>query len=220
MKYEFDLPDEDQQEYLADTLWAAAETKASYQSLLAQTDELPNHPQFIELFGDPRDNPKRYQINTSGLHQCYDRCNSKPQKASYYGGSIPWVKTGEIEQGYIYTTEESITEAAVAMTNCSGSAQINTIVAVMYGQGKHGVNPSFYLHQQQQIKASAAILPCENLNPLFLHQFFINEYDHLRDLGRGAQQANLNLSMIKNYPIMDVAIKDQRNLFCIICRTE
>lgn len=61
-------------------------------------------------------------------------------------------------------------------------------------------------------QACAAILPCKKLNPNFLHQFFINEYSNLRELGRGAQQANLNLSMIKNYPIMDVPLEFQ-NIF-------
>lgn len=56
MQYEFDLPDEDQQDQLADTLWAAAETKASYQHLLTQTDELVKS-QFIEISGDPALNP-------------------------------------------------------------------------------------------------------------------------------------------------------------------
>ena len=52
MQYEFDLPDEEEQEKLADMLWAANETKESYQELLRQTDELVKS-QFIEMFGDP-----------------------------------------------------------------------------------------------------------------------------------------------------------------------
>jgi len=63
MKYEFDLPDEDQQDHLADTLWAAAETKVSYQHLLTQTDELVKS-QFIEMFGDPVANEKGWPLTT------------------------------------------------------------------------------------------------------------------------------------------------------------
>jgi len=69
MQYKFDLPDEDQQDYLADTLWAAAETKTSYQRLLTQTDELVKS-QFIEIFGDPVDNP--FQWPTVPLLQLGD----------------------------------------------------------------------------------------------------------------------------------------------------
>jgi len=59
MQYEFDLPDEDQQDYLADTMWAAAKTKASYQLLLTQTNELVKS-QFMEMFGDFKDNPMNW----------------------------------------------------------------------------------------------------------------------------------------------------------------
>ena len=51
MTYEFDLPDEDELENFADLLWAANDTRESYQALLRQTDELVKS-QFIEMFGD------------------------------------------------------------------------------------------------------------------------------------------------------------------------
>jgi len=63
MQYEFDLPDEDRQDYLADTLWAAAETKESYQRLLTQTDELIKS-QFIEMFGLPDTNEHGFDLGT------------------------------------------------------------------------------------------------------------------------------------------------------------
>ena len=52
MQYEFDLPNDDELEAFADTLWAANDTKEAYQRLLFQTDELVKS-QFIEMFGDP-----------------------------------------------------------------------------------------------------------------------------------------------------------------------
>lgn len=51
MKYEFDLPNDDELSLLADTLWAANDTREAYQELLRQSDELVKS-QFIELFGD------------------------------------------------------------------------------------------------------------------------------------------------------------------------
>ena len=61
MKYEFDLPAEDELEAFADILWAANDTKEAYQALLRQTDELVKS-QFIEMFGDPVDNDKEWAI--------------------------------------------------------------------------------------------------------------------------------------------------------------
>lgn len=48
-RYEFFLPNIEKQRELTDLLWAAAAAKASYQHLLAQTDELVKS-QFIEMF--------------------------------------------------------------------------------------------------------------------------------------------------------------------------
>ena len=50
MTYEFDLPEENELEYFGNLLWAANDTKESYQQLLVQTDELVKS-QFIEMFG-------------------------------------------------------------------------------------------------------------------------------------------------------------------------
>ena len=52
MTYEFDLPEENELEYFGNLLWAANDTKESYQQLLVQTDELVKS-QFIEMFGLP-----------------------------------------------------------------------------------------------------------------------------------------------------------------------
>ena len=57
MKYEFDLPNDDELSLLADTLWAANDTREAYQELLRQSNELVKS-QFIELFGDPISNSK------------------------------------------------------------------------------------------------------------------------------------------------------------------
>lgn len=62
MQYEFEMPNEDDQDAFADTLWAAADTKASYQRLLLRTDELVK-AQFIEMFGDPITNSMNLPVN-------------------------------------------------------------------------------------------------------------------------------------------------------------
>ena len=59
-KYEFDLPGIEEQRKLTELLWAAQDTKMAYQELLRQNDELVKS-QFIEMFGDPIDNPMSWQ---------------------------------------------------------------------------------------------------------------------------------------------------------------
>lgn len=58
---EFMLPDMNEQEKLADLLWAANDTKEAYKRLLYLTGELIKS-QFIEMFGDPKENPLQWVI--------------------------------------------------------------------------------------------------------------------------------------------------------------
>ena len=64
--YEFPLPHLTEQKVLADKLWAAYRLKESYKKLLAATEEMVKS-QFIEMFGDPINNPKGFPVGTLGL---------------------------------------------------------------------------------------------------------------------------------------------------------
>ncbi|MNW33009.1 EcoKI restriction-modification system protein HsdS [compost metagenome] len=61
LEYEFMLPQIDQQEKLADLLWAVNYTNEAYKKLLHLTDELVKS-QFIEMFGDPVTNPNGWAV--------------------------------------------------------------------------------------------------------------------------------------------------------------
>jgi len=58
--YEFELPELESQQKLVDLLWAMTRTKKAYQTLIKKTDELVKS-QFMEMFGDPVDNPMGWQ---------------------------------------------------------------------------------------------------------------------------------------------------------------
>ena len=57
---------------------------------------------------------KDWQIKTLG-EVCETTSGGTPSRGnkSYYNGTIPWVKSGELNKGIIYDTEEKITEEAI-----------------------------------------------------------------------------------------------------------
>ena len=63
-KYELNLPPIETQRKLVEILWSFENTKTAYKNLLDKTDELVKS-QFIEMFGDPVDNPRGWE--TKGL---------------------------------------------------------------------------------------------------------------------------------------------------------
>ena len=50
----------------------------------------------------------------SNVADCGSGGTPSRKNPDYYGGYIPWIKTGELEDGYIFDSEEKITEDAVA----------------------------------------------------------------------------------------------------------
>lgn len=55
-RFEFELQTIERQRQIADLLWAMERVKIAYRELIARTDDLVKS-QFIEMFGDPVDNP-------------------------------------------------------------------------------------------------------------------------------------------------------------------
>ena len=96
MTYEFDLPDEEELEKFADLLWAANDTRESYQALLRQTDELVKS-QFIELFGRPEDNNMGWDMGTIRDIVSDVRYGSSRQASS--DGKYPYIRMNNITYG-------------------------------------------------------------------------------------------------------------------------
>ena len=96
MTYEFDLPEEDELEKFADVLWAANDTRESYQELLRQTDELVKS-QFIELFGRPEDNNLGWVMGTIRDIVSDVRYGSSRQASP--DGKYPYIRMNNITYG-------------------------------------------------------------------------------------------------------------------------
>src|SRR5437870_5353978 len=54
------------------------------------------------------------------------------KNAGYYGGSIPWVKSGELNDRYIASTEEALTPAGLKQSSAKLFPS-GTLLMAMYG---------------------------------------------------------------------------------------
>ncbi len=77
--------------------------------------------------------PGHWQVKTLG-EVCTTTSGGTPSRRNlnYYGGSIPWVKSGELNKGVIYDTEEKITDEAIK----NSSAKVfpkGTLLIALYG---------------------------------------------------------------------------------------
>ena len=113
----------------------------------------------------------------------------------YYGGKIPWLKTGELNNGLISSTEEYITDKA--LEECSlRLCNVGDILIAMYGAtiGKLGI-AGIKLTTNQ---ACCACTPIFIYNK-FLFYFLMASKQSFIEQGEGGAQPNISRIKLVNY---------------------
>jgi type I restriction enzyme S subunit len=121
---------------------------------------------------------------------------------NWTGGTIPWVKTGEIDYYVIKDTEEKITP--VGLSNSAARLYpAGTLLMAMYGQGITRGRVGLLGLEAATNQACASITPTDEkkLSSVFLYYYFQYHYENLRKLGHGANQRNMNAALIRSFPI-------------------
>ena len=168
---------------------------------LQKLDELVK-ARFVELFGGISDS-KIYPYKT--VKELTDVISggtpSREVNEYWENGTIPWVKTTELQNNVITEIDEYITKAG--LDNSSAKlVPAGTILIAMYGQGKTRGMTGYLGVEACTNQACACILPSGSINQKFLWQYFVLSYDYLRDMAKGGNQPNLNSNIIKNYPVL------------------
>lgn len=130
---------------------------------------------------------------------------------SYWGGGVPWVTTGEIQLNTITDTVEKITEAGLK----NSSAKLfppGTLLMAMYGQGKTRGQVAKLGIEASTNQACAAILLHNGHDPDFYFQFFVLEYEAIRELGNAGTQQNLSGGILKTVGVPVPPIEEQRRI--------
>lgn len=116
----------------------------------------------------------------------------------YTNGNIPWLKSGEVAQGYIYHAEEYITEEG--LKNSSAKLfPINSVLVAMYGAtaGQVGILKIEATTNQ----AVCAIYPNERAIPEYLYWILKQQTQAFVALSGGGGQPNISQQIIKDFEI-------------------
>ena len=175
---------------------------------------------FLDMFGDPARNDQRWTSKPIGKIANVSSGSTPSRKvAAYYGGEIPWVKTGEVKGLVIRSAEEHITKEGLKNSSCRLYPKGSILVA-MYGQGKTRGSVGMLNFEAATNQACAVIEPANEYNSIFLFEQLKYSYNSLRSLGRGGNQANLNGKMVKDYKVILPPIVVQNDFAYRIQKTE
>ena len=124
--------------------------------------------------------------------------------SEYYNGDISWVKTGELNDDYIFETEEHITQEAISHSSAK-IYPVDTVVIAMYGAtiGKVGILgiPA----ATNQACACAIVKPSTDYKYLFYYAQ--SQKDDFIKKGKGGAQPNISQEIIKfhQFPLPPLA---------------
>ena len=111
----------------------------------------------------------------------------------YYGGNIPWLKTGDLNDGYINSVPEFITDLALEKTSVRLNP-IGSVLIAMYGAtiGKLGILSIPATTNQ----ACCACLPYSDFYNEYLFYFLMSQKQSFIKRGEGGAQPNISKEKI------------------------
>lgn len=115
-------------------------------------------------------------------------------------GTIPWLKTEQLGEKYIYETNEHISTKAIDQTSIKIFPE-NSLSIAMYGEGKTRGNLSILRKPMATNQACCnVVVDPQKADFEYVYYFLKTQYEELRNLSSGVRK-NLNSNDIKGYPI-------------------
>ena len=129
--------------------------------------------------------------------------------SEYFGGSIPWVKSGELGDGHVFETEETLSELGLKSSNAKLFPK-GTLCIALYGAtvGKLGI---------LEVDAATNQAVCGIFLPDEVHRDFSFYYlasirRHLIEQGKGGAQSNISNGLVRETSIPIAPLNEQRRI--------
>ena len=132
--------------------------------------------------------------------------------AGYYDGAIPWAVIGDLNDGVVTESANSITELALSKSSAK-PVEPGAILIAMYGSiGKLGVVGVPMATNQ----AIAFAKPYDVLDSAYLFNYLLSQRNSLNSEGKGATQLNISQTILKAWPIPVPPLPEQRRIVAAI----
>ena len=135
----------------------------------------------------------------------------------YFGGTIPWIKSGDLTDGDVIACDENITEEAIR----SSSAKLfskGTVLIAMYGAtvGKLGMLGIEAATNQ----AVCGITPSDEVDRWFLFFFLLSQRQNLIGQSAGGAQPNISQKIVRELLVPVPPLPEQLRIVDLLSRAE
>lgn len=131
------------------------------------------------------------------------------KRSEYYGGDIPWVKSGDLNDGLITSVDESITELGLSSSNAKMFPR-GAVCIALYGAtvGKLGILDIDAATNQ----AVCGIFPEQGVNASYVFHALRNERSNLILQAQGGAQPNISNGIVKTTQLRLAPLAEQRRI--------
>lgn len=162
--------------------------------------------------------PKRWKNSKlSNINSITTGLTPLRSKSEYFGGSIHWVKTTDLNNSYIYDTEEKITEIAMSETSLK-YVEENSILIAMYG-GFNQIGRTGLMKVRgttNQAISSFYIDETENNSEFVLHWLNSNRGYWKKLAASSRKDPNITKKDVEDFPIVKLDYLEQKKIANII----
>ena len=134
-----------------------------------------------------------------------------------FGGNIAWVKIGDMLQGTITTTEEAITELGVSSSSAKVWPIGTLLVSIFATIGRTAV---LGIPAASNQAIAGLQVDSNRMFTNYLRHYLDSSVGALVASGRGIAQNNINLSMLKGWPVPVPSLDEQRRIAAILDRAD
>ena len=151
--------------------------------------------QFVEMFGE-----QKGQVSSLGeqLQTISGGTPSTKHPEYYDNGTIPWLTSGEVNQGIILSTEKHISHKGL-LSSSAKWIPANCVVIAMYGAtaGKVGLTKIPLTTNQ----AVCTVLPSARFNSVYLYFAVAAKEGWMISRASGGAQPNISQNIIRAMPL-------------------
>ena len=133
------------------------------------------------------------------------------------GGTIPWIKIGNIQRKYVDEADEYITQAGLEGSSAKMLSAGTILFTIFATLGEVGI-----LTIEACTNQAIAGITIKNQSDIltdYLYYFLKSQKSCIAALGRGVAQNNINLSILRNFEVPIPDLPMQKQIVAILDKT-
>jgi type I restriction enzyme S subunit len=168
----------------------------------------PLKPSGIPWLGDI---PQHWEVRKLGSLFLRRGSGTTPNGDAYYGGGVPWVMSGDLNDAHVCSTKRTVTESALRQFSALKLYPKGSLLVAMYGAtiGKTGLLGVSACSNQA---CCALASPRPETNPAFAQAAVILARHHLLQLAYGGGQPNINAEVVRSLRVPHPPFSEQNDI--------